>query len=91
MQIGLIVIGAVSAASAGGYYLSQRGDACRSDPRRTDCPSGSSTSSGGHGSGGRTLFGDSSSAKTTSSSSQPASAERGGFGTTGRALGLSGS
>jgi hypothetical protein len=87
-QIGLVVAGALGVTSASGYYLTHRNEACRQNPGRTDQDCRHSSS--GHGSG-RPLFGTSSTSQTstTSSPSSPStSAERGGFGSTGRAIGL---
>ena len=87
-QIGLVVAGALGVTSASGYYLNQRDAACRKNPDGTNRDCGHS----GSAHWGRPLFGSSPTAQTpaTSSLSSPAtSAERGGFGSTGRAIGLS--
>jgi len=91
MKIGLIVAGSLGVTSASGYYLKQRDDACRRNPRATDqdCQH-SGHGSSGHGSG-RSVFGTSSTSETSTPSSpsaQSSAAERGGFGSTGRVFGL---
>jgi hypothetical protein len=87
-QIGLVVVGALGVTSASAYYAKQRDEACRKGPDRAeqDCQHSGS----GHGSG-RPLFGGSSTSRTSgpsSTTSQSSGAERGGFGSTGRAVGL---
>ena len=96
-QIGLVVMGALGATTAGGYYMVERNQACQSPPGQANdqnCQrSGSSHSGSGHGSG-RAFFGSSSSSSSSSSppsspgtSSHPAGAQHGGFGSTGHAIG----
>jgi hypothetical protein len=88
-QIGLFLVGTLGVTSASGYYLMNRNQACRQNPDRTDQDCRHSGT--GHGGGsGRPLFG-SSSMSPSGTSSPSSSAERGGFGATGRAVGLSGS
>jgi hypothetical protein len=88
-HIGLVVMGALGATTAGGYYLNGRDHACQA--RAQNNPQGTpdqncrrSLWSSGHGSGAsRPLFGNPSSAAPSSTTSTPPSggaAQRGGFG-----------
>jgi hypothetical protein len=98
-QIGLVVMGALGATTAGGYYMVERNQACQSPSGRTNdqnCQrTGSSHSGSGHGSG-RAFFGSTSSSPSSTgspspgTSSHPAGAQHGGFGSTGHAIGSHG-
>jgi hypothetical protein len=90
-QIGLVVMGALGATTAGGYFLNSRDQGCQaraqSNPQATpdqNCRRSLWSSSSGHGSGSaRPVFASSPSATPSAAKSSPSaggSAERGGFG-----------
>jgi uncharacterized protein YgiB involved in biofilm formation len=90
-QIGLVVMGALGATTAGGYFLNGRDQGCQaraqSNPQAApgpNCRRSLWSSSSGHGSGSaHPVFANPSSATPPAAKSAPSSsgsAERGGFG-----------